>query len=101
MTVTPNQDFGLLTLPRTGVVRLETPELAQQRLSFMLELRDLSGQPYRSVETADRKPLYRGESVEIPLPEGAWVIDLEAADGRRWQRAVLISEGREETLKIP
>lgn len=100
-TVIANQDMGLITLPRYGYLVLATPELARQRLSFELEIRESSGRPYRSVRDGDRTPIYNQRKIEMPLPEGAWVIDLEAADGRRWQRAVLIEEGREEVLEVP
>jgi len=93
----------LVTLSPGAVLEVEVPALREAPRSGELRLREATGEPFAFVDLAGRLhtafPLRFGR-FELPVPAGAWTIEVTTPDGRTWTAPVTLAAGGTETLVL-
>ncbi|MEM1178991.1 MAG: carboxypeptidase-like regulatory domain-containing protein, partial [Acidobacteriota bacterium] len=92
-------DAGTVTIPPSGRLLLNAPDLAQGDVPMRYRLLDADGRPY--LGTADFSHWIHPDAQNLRLPVGNWTLELETGDGQSWRLPVTVADSTDTELVIP
>lgn len=93
-----------VTLPDAAPLQVEVPALLESNLIGSLRLADGAGRMLEAVTAAGQLvsqiPLVAGRATVTAVPAGAWTLQAETPDGRRWNAAVTTDGRNVQVLRL-
>lgn len=97
-------DPQAVTLPPAGQLAVRVPALATSDLMATVRLLGTDQQPFWTLapggQVQQQWPLVGGRGIIEGVPAGAWIVQVESADGQRWQGVATTSGAAETAVTV-